>query len=402
MRKVLRNCQIIDGIVKDIMTNAYIIVENEKIIDMGTGEPSINDRDEVVDCEGGYVLPGLIDAHVHLVWDGSEDPQNVIQHLDQEMISLHAYSHAQETLQLGITTVRDVASPRRSVLNLRNAINDKVLVGPTILSSGPAICMTGGHVHYLGREADGPDEIRKAVREVMKSGADLVKLMATGGIYTLGEEPGSVQLSIDELQAAVEEAHKKNKKVAAHAEGLQGILNCLEVGVDTIEHGIYANEEALQKMVEKGTYLVPTMIVMKRLAVDDRIPEWALEKARQVVGPHQQMLENAIRLGVKIATGTDCGSPATPPAYYFDELLIMEGAGMSAIDVIHASTRVAAECLGLTDRGVLAVGNKADLLIVENNPLTNLKILKEDKKVMKNGEFVGSAKLQVNKEIIKS
>jgi len=402
MRKVLINCQIIDGIIKDIMNNAYLIVENENIVDMGIGKPKLLEGDEVLDCEGGYVLPGLIDAHVHLVWDGSEDPQSVIQHLDQESITLRAYSHAQETLKLGITTVRDVASPRRSVLNLRNAINEKLLVGPTIISSGPGICMTGGHVHYLGREADGPDEIRKVVREVMKSGADLIKLMATGGIYTFGEEPGSVQLTVEELKAAVEEAHKKNKKVAAHAEGLQGIMNCLEVGVDTIEHGIYADEIALQKMKDQGTYLVPTMIVMKRLAVDERIPEWALEKAKYVVEPHQQMLENAIKLGVKIATGTDCGSPVTPPAFYFDELLVMESAGMKAIDVIHASTRVAAECLDLTDRGVLAVGNKADLLIVSKNPLDDLSVLKEEKKVMKNGDFLGSVNLQVNREYINS
>lgn len=402
MRKVLINCQLIDGVIKDVMNNAYIIVEAENIVDIGVGEPKLLEGDQILDCKGGYVLPGLIDAHVHLVWDGSEDPQSVIKHLDQETIVLRAYRHAKETLELGVTTVRDVASPQQSVLKLRNAINDKVLVGPTIISSGPAVCMTGGHVHYLGREADGPDEVRKAVREVMKSGADLVKLMATGGIYTVGEEPGSVQLTVEEMRTAVEEAHKKNKKVAAHAEGLQGILNCLEVGVDTIEHGIYANEEALQKMKEQGTYLVPTMVVMKRLAVDERIPEWALEKAKHVVEPHQEMLENAIRIGVKIATGTDCGSPVTPPSFYFDELLIMEDAGMPAIDVIHASTRVAAECLGLTDRGVLAVGNKADLLVVESNPLADLRVLKAEKKVMKNGEFIGSVNLRTNKEVINS
>ena len=141
---------------------------------------------------------------------------------------------------------------------------------------------------------------------------------------------------------------------------------------------------------------------MKRLAVDERIPEWALEKAKHVVEPHQKMLESAIRLGVKIATGTDCGSPVTPPSYYFDELLIMEGAGMPAIDVIHASTRIAAECLGLPNRGVLAVGNKADLLIVDKNPLDDLRVLKEDKKVMKNGEFVGAVNLKANKEVIPS
>src|SRR5690606_37579573 len=129
------------------------------------------------------------------------------------------------TLNQGITTVRDVASPNRSVLCLRNAINQKLISGPTIVASGPAICMTGGHVHYIGREADGADNVRRAARQLLKEGVDLIKVMATGGIYTFGEEPGSPQLTTDELLAAKEEAHKKNKKIAAHAEGLVGIRN---------------------------------------------------------------------------------------------------------------------------------------------------------------------------------
>jgi imidazolonepropionase-like amidohydrolase len=388
LRTILRNCNLLDGVVQDVINNAYVIVENEEITEIGVGDPRTLPTDDIVDCSGKYVLPGLIDCHVHLVWDGSEDPQKVIKDEDQEMVALRAYQHALDTLQLGVTTVRDVASPNRSVLSLRNAINQKLLVGPTIIASGPAICMTGGHVHYIGVEADGEDEVRKAARQLLKDGADLVKVMATGGIYTFGEEPGSPQLSVPELRAATEEAHNKNKKVAAHAEGLQGILNCLEVGIDTIEHGIYANEEALYMMKEQGTYLVPTMIVMKRLAVDHRIPKWALAKAELVVEPHQKMLENAIKIGVKIATGTDCGSPVTPPEYYFDELLIMNEAGMKPIDVIHASTRVAAECLGLEDRGVLSEGKKADLLIVAENPLDDLSVLKGKKQIMKNGQFV--------------
>ena len=388
MKTVIYNCFLIDGISAEVQENAYVVIENEKIKEVGIGEIDLSEADQVVDAKGRYLLPGLIDCHVHLVWDGSEDPQKKIHYLDESTVALQAYSNAIATLKEGITTVRDVASPKNSVLNLRNVINSKMLPGPTIIASGPAICMTGGHVHYLGKEADGVDNVRKATREVMKDGADLVKVMATGGIYTFGEEPGSPQLNTDELKAAVEEAHKKNKKVAAHAEGLLGIKNCLEAGVDTIEHGIYADDEALEMMKEKGTFLVPTMIVMKRLATDDRIPEWALEKAKHVVEPHQQMLEKAVKLGVKIATGTDCGSPVTPPEYYHDELLIMEKAGMSPMEVIHASTRIASECLGLEDRGVLTSGMYADLLIVDKNPIENLEILKEQKQVMKNGVFV--------------
>lgn len=389
MRTILKNCNVIDGIKDNVLYNANIVVKNDTIESIGTNDvKNLEQNSQVIDCTGKYVIPGLIDCHVHLVWDGSEDPQSVISGLDGEMITLRAYKSALDTLKLGITTVRDVASPNRTVLNLRDAINDGILEGPTILASGPAVCMTGGHVHYLGIEADGPHEVRKATRKVLKEGADLIKVMATGGIYTLGEEPGSPQLTVEELSAAKEEAHKKNKKVAAHADGLEGIMNCLEVGIDTIEHGIYADERALYMMKEKGTYLVPTILVMKRLASDERIPQWALEKAKHVIEPHQRMLEEAIKIGVKIATGTDCGSPVTPPKYYFDELITMEQSGMEPIEVIKSSTKVAAECLGIEDRGILANGKKADLLILSDNPLDDLNVLKQTKQVMKNGKLI--------------
>lgn len=389
-RTILTNCTVIDGIIHEAVDNTYIIIQDDIIKEVGVGQIPEFSSDQVIDCAGKYVLPGLIDSHVHLVWDGSFDPQAVVNELNREMTALHAYKHATEYLKLGITTIRDVASPDHSVLSVRDAINQKLLTGPTIMASGPAITMTGGHVHYLGLEADGPDEVRKAARQLMKNGADLIKLMATGGIYTFGEEPGSPQLTVEEMQAAIEEAHKKNKKVAAHAEGYQGIKNCIEVGVDTIEHGIYADEKLLMLMKEKGIYLVPTMIVMKRLAKDERIAPWALEKAKKVIVPHQNMLEMAIKIGVKIATGTDCGSPVTPPKYYFDELLIMNQAGMSPMDVIQASTRVAAEALGIEDRGVISEGKKADLLIVDENPLEDISVLKNDKIIIKDGVMMGS------------
>src|SRR5699024_5646677 len=198
------------------------------------------------------------------------------------------------------------------------------LVGPTVVCSGPPIVMTGGHVSNLGYESDGKDEVRKNTRKVLKEGADLIKVMATGGIYTEGEEPGSVQLNLDELSAAKEEALKKNKKVSAHADGIEGIMNCLEVGIDTIEHAIYADRQAMKSMRNQGTYLVPTMKVTRQLASSPHIPEWALVKAKEVIGPHFDMLKQAVDLNVKIATGTDCGSPETPPALYFDELLRSE------------------------------------------------------------------------------
>lgn len=390
MSIILKNCNLIDGISEEVINQAYLLVEDEEIKKIGFDEPPANIADEVIDCSGKYVLPGLIDAHVHLVWDGSPDPQSTINHLENDSVTLKAYKHAFDFLQQGITTVRDLGSPDRTTLHVRDAINSKMLQGPTILTSGMPICMTGGHLHNMSREVDGSDEARKATRTVMKEGADLVKVMATGGIYTLGEEPQDCQLTIEEMKAITEEAHKKNKKVAAHAYGIKGILNCIKAGVDTIEHGIFADLNTLSLMKKEGMYLIPTMAVMRREVADQgkSIPSWAYEKVKDLLEPHVNTFQKAIQKGVKIATGTDCGSPLTPPKYYFDELSIMNDAGMSPMEVIHSSTRIAGECLGLNNRGILAAGKKADLLVVDENPLENLDVLKKDKKIMKNGSFL--------------
>ncbi|WP_368296931.1 amidohydrolase family protein [Cytobacillus firmus] len=386
---ILKGGSIIDGLNDEVRENSYIKVEDGRITEVKEGEPGDAEGFEVIDCTGKYILPGLIDCHVHLVWNGSADPQSLIKNEENDRIALEAYKHALDTLKLGVTTVRDLGAPDRTVLHVRNVIDSGLLSGPTIIAAGAPICMTGGHVYYLGYESDGPDEVRKNTRRVLKEGADLVKVMATGGIYTKGEEPGSVQLTIEELSAAKEEALKKNKKVSAHADGIEGIMNCLEVGIDTIEHGIYADRQALEIMKNQGTFLVPTMAVMRQLISSPDIPAYALEKAKQVVGPHFSMLQEAVQIGVKIATGTDCGSPLTPPRYYYDELAIMHEAGMSEMEVIKASTSVAAECLGIEDqRGSISPGKYADLLIADINPLNDLNSLRGDKLVMKNGVLV--------------
>ncbi len=388
MRCIIEKCNLINGIDNDVTTDSYIVIEGDSITDIGQGDAPITSTDQVIDGEGKYVIPGLIDAHVHLVWDGSPDPMPIIEPMENDEVTLRAYKHSLDYLKLGITTVRDVGSPDRTVLHTRNAINAKLLKGPTIISSGTSISMTGGHVYSLGREADGVDGVRTAARTILKEGADLIKVMATGGIYTEGEEPGNVQLNVEEIAVAVKEANHKNKKVAAHADGLEGIMNCIEAGVNTIEHGIYANTEALKLMKEKEMYLVPTMAVMRRLSTYEEIPLFARKKALEVTGPHMDMLKKAVELGVKIATGTDCGSAGTPPEYYFEELLIMQEAGMEPTDVIKSSTNIAASCLGLEDRGTIEVGKKADLLILKDNPSLDLHVLKKDKVVIKNGEVM--------------
>lgn len=383
---VLYNALVIDGINDEPMENGYVRIENGRITDVGQGRPQADDGAEF-DLKGKSVLPGLIDSHVHLVWDGTPDPVKRILGKPETRVSLWAYRNALNTLDHGITTVRDLGSPGRTILDLAEVIRDGSLVGPNIVASGPALVMTGGHIHYISCEVDGVDNVRAAARKVMKDGAALVKVMASGGIYTEGEQPGSPQLTVEELRAAVSEAHDREKKVSAHAEGLLGIRRALEAGVDTIEHGIFADGEALRRMKENGATLVPTMAVMRRLATDPRIPSFAQEKALLVTGPHTEMLREAVKLGVQIATGTDAGSPCSPPDVYFQELEIMQEVGMTPMEVIKSSTSIAANTVGRADLGALEPGRKADILVVNGNPLDELSHLRQTCAVLVGGEF---------------
>ena len=381
---VLINGVIIDGVHDQPIERGYVCIAGDQIKEIGKGQPSTLEGVKI-DLGGATILPGLVDCHVHLVWDGSPDPAKKIQGLPESRIALWAYRNAIRTLELGITTVRDLGSPGRTILDLAQVVREGTLVGPNILSAGQALCMTGGHGHYMSHEVDGVDNMRAAARWVMKEGADLVKVMASGGIYTEGEQPGSPQYTVEEMEAAVTEAHKRQKPVAAHAEGLAGIRNALDAGVDTIEHGIFADEDCLQRMKDRNVPLVPTMAVMRRLANDPRIPAFAQQKARLVTEAHIAMLRRAVKLGVTIATGTDAGSPCSPPDIYFEELDIMAEAGMTPMEIIKASTSVAAQAIKRPSLGTLEPEKQADIVVVEGNPLQRLADIRNPRLVVIRG-----------------
>ena len=265
-----------------------------------------------------------------------------------------------------------------------------------MLVSGRLICMTGGHGWQLGREANGPDEVRRAAREQIKAGVDIVKLMATGGVLTPGVEPGSEQFTEEELRAGVEEAHKAGRKTATHAMGTKGIMNALRAGIDSIEHGVYLDEETVSLMKKRGVALIPTIsalyqIETKGLAAG--IPAFAVEKTLRVKPFHLESIRMARAAGVKVAAGTDAGTPFNHHGANLGEIrLLVEYGGFSAAEAIEAGTRISAQVLGLdAELGTIAEGKIADLVAVRGNPLEDIGLLADRESVrlvMQGGRIV--------------
>ena len=240
-----------------------------------------------------------MDCHLHILIDGSPDPMAAVESSSMPMITLRASVHARDTLMAGVTTARDMGGNGVAEVAIRDAINMGMVQGPRSLVSGQQICMTGGQGWQFGREADGPDDVRRAAREQIKAGCDIVKLMATGGIMTPGVEPGAAQLTMEELRAGVEEAHRANRKCASHAQGTEGILNSLAAGVDTIEHGFFLNEACIERMRVDTIPLVPTLGPgdMIEKAAGFGVPEFIIQKSRRSGGRTWKVWPWPSRLG---------------------------------------------------------------------------------------------------------
>jgi len=239
--------------------------------------------------------------------------------------------------------------------------------------------MTGGHGWFIGRQADGPDEVRKAVREQLRAGADCIKFTATGGVMTPGVDPRSASLTEEELRAGVEEAHKAFRRAAAHAQGTAGIRNAVRAGIDSIEHGIFMDDEVLEEMRVRGTFLVPTLAAPENIIKYGEaagIPRYAVEKSESVREVHRESFRAAMRAGVRIAMGTDAGTPFNRHGENAEEIALMVACGMTPLDAITAATGAAAELLDLAhETGTIEQGKQADLLIVEGDPLEDIRTL---------------------------
>ena len=379
-----------------ILEHATVVVEGEKIVKVAQGSISLPPTAEKIPLDGMTLLPGFIDAHVHICLDGSPDPITTLLNENQTVTTLKAARAAERALRAGVTTIRDMGGKDGIDLGLRQAVNSGLVAGPRMQVSGRLICMTGGHGWQIGREANGPDDVRRAARDQIKAGADIVKLMATGGVMTPSVEPGSEQLTEEELWAGVEEAHKAGKKTATHAMGTRGILNALRAGIDSIEHGVYLDEEAVALMAEKNIPMIPTISALyfiETRGVEAGIPAYAVEKTLMVKPYHLESVRMAREAGVAVAAGTDAGTPFNLHGQNLSEIkLLVDYGGFSPMAAIEAGTRVSARVMGLENKlGTIEAGKLADIILVQGNPLDDIDILCKPENirlVMKGGVLV--------------
>jgi len=393
---------LIDGVGDTPIENGMVTVEDSRLIYAGPARTDLLGRyadAEVRNLKGMTILPGMIDVHVHLSLDGSPAYLQRMLNETPALCAIKAVNKVRRIVDSGFTTIRTLGDPGQIDIAVKQAIEAGEITGPRLLASGRAITMTGGHgdmfpphvtIEGMARIADGPDEARKAAREQLKVGADNIKLMATGGGMSPG--PGTVaQLTIEEMQAAVEEAEKWGKTTAAHAIGRDGIVNALKAGVRTIEHGTFLDEEGIDLLLRKNAYLVPTLSAFKTIKYgkEGGVPEYTLEKVRYFATAHYTNLKKAIQAGVKVVTGTDAGTPFNYHGESAYELECLVANGLSAMQAIHAATSIAAEALNLPRTGSLVSGKEADLIAVEGNPLKDIRLLQDHgriKMVLKAGK----------------
>jgi len=377
---------VIDGVGLESIRGGVLLIEDGRIVRVARRVPRGYMKVDVRDCT---VLPGLIDAHVHLCLGGEVNFETALLRDPPELIALRAAARAQELLRAGYTTVRDMGAPARAVIALRDAVAAGLLPGPRILAPGRVVTATGGHADFapegvvhrwgLGLVADGPDGVRRAVRAEIKAGADFIKFCATGGVLDPQSEPGLQEFSEEEMGVLISEAHRMGRKVAAHAQGEGGIKAAIRAGVDTIEHGIFLDEAAAEMMRERGVYLVPTLSASHNLLREEGkgLPPHVLRKAREVREAHLEGFSLALRMGVPIVAGTDSGIPFCPHGDNALELALMVKQGMSPLEAIKAATSRAAATLGLDDVGSLEPGNIADVAVVRGDPLDDIGVLRD-------------------------
>jgi len=394
-RSVIRAGHLLDVRTGKTLTHQAIVIENGKIVSVGADTGAADAGAQVIDLSSKTVLPGLIDAHTHITFDPQFGYDRLAISLPRE--ALIGAKNARITLLAGFTTVRNVGATEFADIALRDAINAGDVPGPRIDASGPALSITGGHCddNLLPYEwhatevgvADGVENVQHKVREVIKYGADVVKICATGGVLSLGDNPQASQFTQEELRAAIADAHRLGRKVAAHAHGAQGILWAAEAGVDSIEHGSYIDDAGIAAMKAHGTYLVPTLYLSDWFlenAPKMNVPPSMLAKGKEVMPAARKNVAHAFASGVKVGFGTDAA--VYPHGLNAHEFAVMVKLGLTPLQAIQAATANDADLLGWSDKiGVIEPNHYADIIAVDGDPLEDVTTLERVKFVMKGG-----------------
>jgi imidazolonepropionase-like amidohydrolase len=345
---------------------------------------------EAIDGAGRTVTPGLVDCHVHLCFDGSADFAAEALELTEARATLKAVRNLRRHLEHGVTTVRDLGGPSTYTCEVARAVEEGIVEGPRVVASGQAITITGGHGRDLfALEADGPDGVRAAVRRQFRAGARSIKVIATGGVLTPGITVDFTAFTPEELAAAVDEAHKWGRPVAAHAHGETGISNAVRSGVDSIEHGSQITAEVARMMKEKGTFHVPTIIALRQIVEHpDDVPAYAVEKGNQMAHWAEESFRRTSRTGVRIACGTDAGTPFNPHGSAPLEMVRMVEWGFDPVSALKAATSNAAALLREETIGSVEEGKVADLVLFDGDPAEDIEIVLKPFLVLRAGQRV--------------
>jgi len=409
MLKLIKGGTLIDCTGKDPVKDAAVLIEGDKIVKVGTtATVTVNTQDvEIFDATGKTILPGLIDAHVHITGSGDPDRLKSMKELVPHM-AIRTAQHAKTTLEAGITALRDAGGGFLVDVAVKQAINEGLIPGPRLQVACHGLSITGGHgdsrngwppeIEFAGRSVvDSPDEARRAAREQLRDGADHIKLHATGGVMSEGDVPTARGLTLEEMRAAIEEANNVGKKSMSHAQGSTGIKNAILAGINSIDHGFYLTDEIIELMIKKDVFLVPTLAAVHHIVVkgtEAGIPEYGVRKAREAQAAHLKSFKKALDAGVKIAMGTDAATPYNYHGKNMLELELMVSAGMTPKQALLATTKMAAELMGLLDKiGTVEEGKLADIVIASGNPLEDVRVLQpleNIKLVMKGGAVVAN------------
>lgn len=396
MEYVVVGCTLIDGTGNDPVENAALHVRDGKVAWAGTVSalPESARSLEQIDASGKTVIPGIIDAHIHVCWNGFESVLELINR-DRDLIILEAVNTVKRVLATGTTTVRDIGGHDYVEMSLRKAITAGHITGPRMRTSGKVLCMTGGHGYFIARQADGPDEMRKAAREQLRAGADTVKMMATGGAATPGQDVNASQLTVEEMKAAVDAAHALGRTAAAHCHGTGGIKNSILAGMDSIEHCTYLDEETADMMVQHGTTMVLTQGVAKpdpaKIPANQQAEAKRLEPIFETLSKRtSESISLARDKGVFIGCGTDAGGNALAPHDWAmaKELEMLVVNGFTPMEALCIVTRNNARVLRWEkELGTLEAGKFADFVILGANPLENISNVRKVEAVYKGGQL---------------